>query len=84
MVSEGTPRRNWRRRIKDGVSYAASKKVKKFTKAIQPSNIGKNVYKVAKKDSFYRSTCTYKRRCGSSSYSSCWNCSRCGSRCFWR
>ena len=49
VVSEGTPRRNWRRRIKDGVSYAASKKVRNLQRAIQPSNIGKNVYKVAKK-----------------------------------
>lgn len=45
VVSEGTPpRRSMRRRIKDGVSYAASRKVRDVKRAFAPDN----VYKVAK------------------------------------
>lgn len=45
IVSEGTPKRSMRRRIKDGVSYAASRKVRDVKRAVAPEN----VYKVAKK-----------------------------------
>lgn len=84
VVSEGTPRRNWRRRIKDGVSYAASKKVRNLQRAIQPSNIGKNVYKVAKKTASTGAHALIRGGAAAAVTAAAGTASRCGSRCFWR